>query len=243
MLFILAIASISFYEFVKMTENKGTKPNIYFGLPAVLFMIVNVYYRAVDYEIVILLIVSITLVIELFRNKDSAINNTGSTLIGIFYIGLFSSSIIGIRELYSFSYALYPHGGFIIISILVSIWLCDSAAFFLGTAFGKHKLFPRVSPSKSWEGAVAGFVFSILGMAAGKALVIDFLNWDDVIIIGIIIGLFGQIGDLVESLFKRDCGVKDSSSLIPGHGGIFDRFDSFIFSAPLVYLYLYYIAM
>ncbi len=99
-------------------------------------------------------------------------------------------------------------------------------------------MFPRVSPKKSWEGAVAGFLFSVLFMIAARALIIDFLPLSDAIMIGLISGIFGQAGDLIESLLKRDAGVKDSSSIIPGHGGIFDRFDSLLFTAPLVYLYL-----
>jgi phosphatidate cytidylyltransferase len=110
----------------------------------------------------------------------------------------------------------------------------------LGTAFGKHKLFPRVSPKKSWEGAISGFVFAILTMIAARAIILDFFSLWDVIIIGIIVGTIGQMGDLVESLMKRDAGVKDSSSIIPGHGGIFDRFDSLLLSAPFIYLYLFY---
>jgi phosphatidate cytidylyltransferase len=97
---------------------------------------------------------------------------------------------------------------------------------------------PRVSPNKSWEGAVAGFVFAVSGMIAARELVLDFLTMRDAVAIGFIVGLFGQIGDLIESLLKRDTHVKDSSSIIPGHGGILDRFDSLLFTAPIVYLYL-----
>ncbi|MFZ1281640.1 MAG: phosphatidate cytidylyltransferase, partial [Ignavibacteriaceae bacterium] len=132
-------------------------------------------------------------------------------------------------------------GGYLIISIFASIWICDSAAFFGGTALGKHKLFHRVSPKKSWEGAIFGFVFAILAMILAKNLVLDFLSLKDAIAIGLITGTIGQIGDLAESLLKRDAGVKDSSNLIPGHGGIFDRFDSLLFSAPVIYLYLTYL--
>lgn len=182
------------------------------------------------------------LIIELFRNYGSAILNISTTLLGIFYFGLFGSTLVGIREFYPNIDGLYNNGGYLIISIFASIWICDSAAFFGGTALGKHKLFPRVSPKKSWEGAVFGFVFAILAMILAKYLVLDFLLLKDSIAIGFITGTFGQIGDLAESLLKRDAGVKDSSGLIPGHGGIFDRFDSLLFSAPLIYLYLIYLA-
>jgi phosphatidate cytidylyltransferase len=122
--------------------------------------------------------------------------------------------------------------------VFATIWICDSAAYYIGTAFGKHKLFPRVSPKKSWEGAIAGFVFAILAMVISKNIIIDFLSWNSVIGIGMIVGILGQVGDLIESLFKRDSGVKDSSNLIPGHGGIFDRFDSLIFSSPFILILL-----
>jgi phosphatidate cytidylyltransferase len=158
--------------------------------------------------------------------------------LGILYIGLFSGALISIREFFIQPEENYLQGGFLIICIFATIWICDSVAYYVGTAFGKHKLFPRVSPKKSWEGAIAGFGFSILTMIASKLIVLDFLSWNSTIGIGIIIGVFGQIGDLIESLFKRDSGVKDSSSLVPGHGGIFDRFDSLIFSAPLILILL-----
>ena len=187
-----------------------------------------------------LLTVIILTLTELFRNKGSVIYNAGSTLLGIFYIGLFSSSLIGIREFYPRIENMYNRGGFVIIAMFISIWICDSAAFFGGTALGKHKLFPRVSPNKSWEGAIFGFIFAILAMILSKIFILDFLNWMTVIAIGIIIGTVGQIGDLVESLIKRDAGVKDSSKLIPGHGGIFDRFDSVLYAAPVVLLFLRY---
>ena len=122
---------------------------------------------------------------ELFRNYDSAILNLGATLLGIFYFGLFGSALIGIREFYPESNGLYINGGYLIISIFATIWICDSAAFFGGTALGKHRLFLRVSPKKSWEGAIFGFVFAILTMISAKYLVLDFLSLKDVIIIGL----------------------------------------------------------
>ena len=158
----------------------------------------------------------------------------------MFSIGLFSSALLGLREFYPHVDGLYVRGGYLIIPILASIWLGDSAAYYGGTAFGKHKLFPRVSPNKSWEGAVFGFLFSLGAMIFAKLVVLDFLAWNNVIVLGIIIGIVGQLGDLIESLLKRDAGVKDSSAIIPGHGGVFDRFDSLLFVAPAVWFYLRY---
>jgi len=240
--FIILIAGLSFYEFAVMSKSKGANLNVNIGLLAVVVLIINQYIFLISSFGLLTIFLLIILIIELFRNNGSAIQNLGSTLLGVLYFGVFGGSLIAIREIYPRIDDLYNQGGFLIISIFATIWICDSAAFFGGTAFGKHKLFLRVSPKKSWEGAIFGFVFAILAMILAKNLVLDFLSLTDALIIGIIIGTFGQIGDLVESLIKRDAGVKDSSNLIPGHGGIFDRFDSLLFSAPFIYLYLIYFA-
>ncbi|MBK7629315.1 MAG: phosphatidate cytidylyltransferase [Ignavibacteriales bacterium] len=240
--FVLIIAGISFYEFSVLAKQKGANVNVNLGLLAIIFLVINQYrFLFSQYNFLIAFFI-VLLIFELFRNNGSAIQNIGSTLLGVFYLGLFGTTLIGIREFYPNINGLYEHGGYLIISIFVTIWICDSAAFFGGTALGKHKLFPRVSPKKSWEGAIFGFVFAILAMILAKNLVLDFLSLKNAIVIGFIIGTFGQIGDLAESLLKRDAGVKDSSHLIPGHGGIFDRFDSLLFSSPIIYLYLTYLA-
>ncbi len=234
---ILAIGLVSFYEFSVMTKNKNGFVQLIPGFIAVITLITNFYKQYIPFEVIVIVIPVVLLLIELFRNRNSAIANLGATLLGIFYIGLCAATIVGIREFFK---SEYINGGYLIISILITIWVCDSAAFFVGTAIGRHKLYPRVSPKKSWEGAVAGFIFSIVSMIVLQYLLLKFLALTDIIIIGLIIGTVGQLGDLVESLLKRDAGVKDSSSIIPGHGGIFDRFDSFLFSSPVIYLYLLY---
>ncbi len=240
LLFTLFIGLAGYYEFDGMLKKKGGNINLPVGYLSVTALILNQYFNFIQFEFLLIAIVLALLVYELFRNNGSAAANLGGSLLGIFYIGLFSSAIIGIRELYVDSVYPYSSGGLLIISVFASIWLCDSAAFFIGSAIGKYKLFPRVSPNKSWEGAIAGFIFAIAAVVAARFIAIDFITVEDAIIIGIIVGVFGQMGDLVESLIKRDAGVKDSSALIPGHGGILDRFDSFLFSAPFIYLFMKY---
>ncbi len=235
-LFTLLIAAIAFYEFSILAKNKGANVNIWLGILSIVLLLINQYNFFVSFLSIILLIVFLLSLVELFRNKDSAIINLGTTLLGIFYIGLFSTALLGIREFYQD--ALYNRGGYIIIAMLATIWVCDSAAYYGGTALGKHKLFKRVSPNKSWEGAIFGFIFAITTMILAKIIILNFLSWNTIIAIGFIVGIFGQVGDLIESLIKRDAGVKDSSAIIPGHGGIFDRFDSLLYTAPLIFLYL-----
>jgi len=238
--FVVIISLISFYEFSLLVKNKGANVNLFLGGLIILILLLNQFMNFVDLFAIILLSSLSLLTVELFRNKGSAIFNLGSTFLGIYYIGVFSAALILLREFYSNDFYAENLGAYFIISILASIWIGDSAAYYGGINFGRHKLFPRVSPKKSWEGAIFGFIFSVGTMILAKVLVLNSLSWMNVIIIGIIIGTIGQIGDLVESLIKRDSGVKDSSSLIPGHGGFFDRFDSLLFSAPAIWIYLKY---
>ena len=205
------------------------------------------------------------LLIELFRNKGSVFLNAGFTIFGVSYIGICLGTLLGIRELFGMEFPLplaihyfktatplsddvvrsttYAWGGLTIIGIFASVWMCDTAAYFGGISMGTHKLFPRVSPGKTWEGAVWGFFGAVATMILFAKYFLPYLQLHQAIIIGIIIGVFGQIGDLVESLFKRDAGVKDSSSILPGHGGIFDRFDSLIFVSPILYLYIDFVVL
>jgi phosphatidate cytidylyltransferase len=214
---------------------------------------------------VLFLFLILTLLIELFRNKGSLFVNAGYTILGVLYVGLFLGALIGIRELFGneFPYWLvrkhidggggfsdasthaltYTWGGLTVISIFASIWICDTAAYFGGLATGKHKLFERVSPHKTWEGAVWGFVGAVLTMVAAQKLYLPYLKFHQAIVMGLIVGVCGQLGDLIESLFKRDAGVKDSSNIIPGHGGVLDRFDSLIFVSPILYLYIDFVVL
>jgi phosphatidate cytidylyltransferase len=238
--FVLAIALISFYEYSMLVKAKGARVNTWMGFLGIIFLLVNRLSYVFDtFSFFVILILLLSL-IELFRHNGSVIFNIGSTLFGILYLGLFAGSLLGIREFYPQIGDLYTRGGFLIISMFIGIWVCDSAAFFGGSSMGKHKLFPRVSPNKSWEGAVFGFLFAVISLILLKPVILNFLSWTDILVMGIIIGTVGQIGDLVESLIKRDAGVKDSSNLIPGHGGIFDRFDSVLFTAPVILLYMKY---
>jgi phosphatidate cytidylyltransferase len=285
LLLVLGIALLALHEFFVMAKAKGADPQVMVGMIAVVFLHLSFFHEKIQnvllpmfigsggismltklqlFLTILLLSFVLVFIVELFRNAGSIFLNAGYTLFGIVYIGIFLSSLVGIRELFGaeFPYSLavlhigdvsplddaiyhatYSWGGLTIISILASIWMCDTAAYFGGLSMGKHKLFPRVSPNKSWEGAVWGFFAAIATMMVAQKYFLPYLQFHQAIVIGIIIGLFGQIGDLVESLLKRDAGVKDSSSLIPGHGGVLDRFDSLIFVSPILYLYIDFVIL
>lgn len=233
------VTSISLFEFYSMTRKKGIEPNYQAGiLFGILFfwLIPPLHLTGFAYTIFtsIVLLVPIVLAWELWRNKPRAIENVAVTVFGAMYIGLSMGSFVQLRSYHAGT----QDGIALIFSLLISIWVCDSAAFFVGKAIGKHKLFPRVSPKKSWEGAIAGFIASagIFFVLSQKFL--PAIPSIHAVILGIIIGIVGQIGDLAESLLKRDAEIKDSSNIIPGHGGVLDRFDSILFAAPSVYIYL-----
>lgn len=238
-LFVLLITTAAFTEMHLMFGQKGINSNIGAGFLITILFPLNQYLFQMDMLPLLMAGVVILLVWELFRNNGSAINNTGATLLASIYAGIAASALIGIREHYFGSD--YSNGGFVIIAMFVSIWVCDSAAYYFGSAFGKHRLYERVSPKKSWEGAIAGFLFSVIAMILIKVFWLNFLSYQTAAVIGLVSGTIGQIGDLVESLIKRDAGVKDSSGLVPGHGGVFDRFDSLFLSAPVIFVYLKYI--
>ena len=187
-----------------------------------------------------LIIPFVLLIVELFEKSDKPFQNVAGTLLGIFY------AIVPIFLLISMSRENhYEEGTFIATKftpniaagILCLTWINDTGAYLVGSKFGKTPLFPRISPKKTWEGTIGGIVFCILsGFLIHR--VFGVLSLTDWMVVGGIASVFGTLGDLIESMLKRSVGVKDSGSFLPGHGGFLDRFDSFIFEIPFVFLYL-----
>lgn len=210
--------------------------------------------------LVLLLFVLCVGLVELFRTQGSALLNAGATIAGVMLISLFFGALIGLRELFPFGFPahkffavgiagepelarIHQWGGWTVVTLFAAIWMCDTAGYFGGLTLGKHRLFERVSPKKSWEGAVFGYVAAVGTFLLCRALVIDYLSVTHAVVLGSFVGIFGQIGDLVESRFKRDAGVKDTSTILPGHGGIYDRFDSLAFLSPIIYLYIDFVVL
>ena len=158
---------------------------------------------------------------------------------GLLYLG-FTLLFIGLalRELPWSLNVPYAQGMSFALLPFFLAWTCDTAAYTVGRAWGRHRLAPGVSPGKSVEGAVAGLLASVTAGAVARVWFAPYLSWGAALALGALVGVFAQLGDLVESLLKRDAETKESSSLIPGHGGVLDRFDSLLFAAPLVYYFL-----
>ncbi|MDB5255742.1 MAG: phosphatidate cytidylyltransferase [Chitinophagaceae bacterium] len=184
-----------------------------------------------NYYYLVIAFVFLLFLIELFQTNHNPFYRIANTFLGILYIAL---------PLSLFSSTAFIHGSYdagIVMGILLLLWANDIGGYIGGVSFGKHKLFERVSPKKTWEGSTGGALFSI-GIAWVCAYFFPSILLKDWIILSLIIVVFGSIGDLVESLFKRSLAVKDSGNLIPGHGGFLDRFDGLFIASPFLIVYL-----
>jgi len=237
-LFMVTVMLLALYEYYEIAKLKDAKPVVWIGLLASLFIAYFYYYplRIVPIYIfsIIVAFIMITLFIELFSKKPNPTENFNITIGGILYIPLLVGALIGIRNFDA------AHATNFTFALFISIWICDSAAYIGGKKFGKKKIYPSASPNKTVVGSVAGLIFAFITYIVMDK--IGFIKFDlditQITILSVISGIFGQTGDFVESLFKRDAGVKDSGTLLLGHGGVLDRFDSLIIASPLVYIFL-----
>ena len=184
---------------------------------------------------------------ELYTKAENSINNWAYTMLGQMYIAL-PFSTINVLAFNNTPDNQIAFNFMLPLSVFVFLWTNDSGAYCFGSMLGKHKLFPRVSPGKSWEGSIGGFItvmaaaviISYACDAYGVQVGLNIIQW---LGLGLTVAVFGTWGDLVESLFKRTLGIKDSGKILPGHGGMLDRFDSSLMAMPAAVVYLYSIAM
>lgn len=231
-------------EFIRIANNDKNKPNIGLTVANVVIIVVGSF-LIIKYQLdkslffIILVPVFFLFIYELYANKETPIRNIALSIFSLLYIVvpivLSIILVIGSSLYYqSESVGFQPT---ILMGILILIWVYDSMAYCIGVPLGKHRLFERVSPKKSWEGTIGG---AILTLIAGYFihLIFPILTKPDWIAITIVVVVFGSFGDLIESLFKRSLDMKDSGESLPGHGGMLDRLDSFIFTLPWVFIYL-----
>ena len=235
-LLITLIALFCIFEFYTITEMKQIQPQKWVGFLTTVSVAAAMYWGAPAVILFLLMFSAmVSLGIEMFTLNARPIVNAAVTSFGALYIGLFFTSLIGIRE--SALFSSYGKMGQFVILLFVGVWICDTSAYFLGTLFGKHRLHLRVSPKKSVEGAVAGFLgTTVVLVGVYLSPLMPELTLGMALLLSVIIGVFGQIGDLIESWLKRTAEIKDSSHIIPGHGGVLDRFDSMLIVAPITYL-------
>lgn len=184
-------------------------------------------------QIALVILVMAALAVEMFSGSERPIESVAALVLGMLYIG----APFALLYLIAFEDGEYqPH---LIFGLLLLTWMNDTAAYVFGSLWGKRRLFPRISPKKTWEGTLGG-VISTLVFSIPLARWFPQWSMTDWFILACIVALFGSLGDLVESMIKRSYQKKDSSGLLPGHGGLLDRFDSFIFMLPFVAAYLYW---
>jgi len=241
-----AFGLISSYEFNKLVNQKGLGFYIIFILIFGYFSITEYYLNSIldsnsffndlkDTLLILSIFVSIFLVRDLFSSRDLPNFLKKKYINFTFYI---SSSFVFIYLIANFNGFYDPS---IILGCFILIWVNDSFAYIVGKNFGKQKLFYSVSPHKTIEGFLGGLFFCCISASAVSRYVNESMDTSYWLIIAIIVSIFGTLGDLIESKFKRESNVKDSGNIIPGHGGMLDRLDSVIFASPYIYLFLKFV--
>lgn len=200
-----------------------------FGMVIVAFWIMNGQEHIQTLPFLVLVITAAFFLVLSHGRLEGAHHRLGHFLFGILYVGALGVHVALIRRL--------DDGVYWIFSLLAATWFNDTAAYFAGRRFGKHRLAPRLSPGKTWEGWFGGLMGSALGVFAFWVLIPNPLSVGEALALVGIAAVFGPLGDLCESLLKRSSGVKDSGHIIPGHGGILDRIDALLFTAPLFYYF------
>ena len=240
-LLIGAFLTIAAWEYVHMFRAVQKQPSMVITVGGTILLLVTRGFFHEWAELTLTLLVLVGLTVHMFayeRGRDEAAIDFGITVGGLVYLGWVGAYLVDLRNL--------PDGGWWLMLVLPIVWAADTGAYTLGVRYGKHKLAPRLSPKKSWEGYLAGiFTGTMFGafftwayhvdtVLFGRSLLghLTISIWDGMLL-GFVLSVITTLGDLGESLFKRQGGIKDSSRLIPGHGGAFDRIDSWIWAAVI----------
>lgn len=240
----LAIVVLSLLEFYKLIKNSkyGIQPQVLQGVAFGAFLYSSVFvmiYGKVDFPLFALNILFVPIIFfsELYRKKENPFGNIAFTFLGVIYLALPFACALSLAHNYNNTYediVFYP---WIIFSSFMIVWANDSWAYLGGRWLGKHKLFERISPGKTWEGSIVG---GIVGLIFAYVMSLFFTEYSvvDWLIIGLILIVTSTLGDLTESMLKRSIGVKDSGTMLPGHGGILDRFDGMYLALPVIWFYI-----
>ncbi|MFZ1946356.1 MAG: phosphatidate cytidylyltransferase [bacterium] len=235
--FVAALAALGAYEFTGMAARAGWRPSRPAAVVGSACGVLSFHFGNGALPIhVLTCLVGVVLVERMVRSaREHYLTGVGATLIGAAYAGWLLGYFVWLRRLEP---GAAGSGAFLVYFVLVITWAYDSVAYLVGSLVGRHKLLPRVSPSKTVEGTAGGLVGAVVAGLASQATFAPFFGRVEAAILGLALGVIAQAGDLVESMMKRAMGAKDSSNMIPGHGGFLDRFDSLLFAGPAFYLYL-----
>ncbi len=238
--FVLLLVNLGMYEYTAMLKSRGYHLPDFVGYAGVSLFIAAICWapfvqQEPIYPVVITVIIALSLLVLIFFEKTDFIE---SALIfwGIIYLGGLCGCLILLRRL--------PEGMIFTYLLFAGIWLNDTLAYFIGSKWGRRRLAPSISPQKSLEGSLAGISGTVLLICLAVSTLAERIGltpWEG-LLLGLVIAVFGQLGDLVESAMKRKFEIKDAGKLIPGHGGVLDRFDSLLFAAPVVYYFVQLLA-
>ena len=240
------ISTIGSLEFVKILNHKGFYPFKSVIIFSNLLILLLVSLKANELlPLVFCVATTLAFLAVIFRGRQPYIANVATTALGFLYLGWLPAHIIMIRQLETVGIGFIKpemsNGVVYLLMFFLSVMLTDIGAFYIGKKFGKHKLCPVISPNKTVEGAIGGGISALI-----ICLVVAWftgLNFIHSVLIAILTTIFAQLGDLSESLLKRDAGVKDSGASIPGHGGFLDRTDGYIFASPIIFYYVNFIIL
>ena len=246
----LVITILGLWEFYGLISNENCHPQKLYGTFAGAFLFLTaalmylIPWTLSKEEVTMLAMIPflitvplffLTFIIEIYRNKPNPLMNIATTTLGFFYIALPFSMLLYFSQPESLHFLGMP---VILVGYFAFTWIYDTMAYLYGRQFGKHKFFERISPKKTWEGTIAGAVVTF-ALAFGLHFLVPDMPLSDWLALACMVVFFGTHGDLVESLLKRSLNIKDSGTILPGHGGILDRFDTMLISAPFVFLYFF----
>lgn len=231
---IALIASLALYEFLILGRRKGYEVPIVLCILVMLFIIAAFVLEPISVEMGVFLTLLVVPASYVFSRRplEKALGSSAIAVMATLYVGMLGGSLIRLRN--DFAAGIGPK---LVFFLLLVVWLGDAGAYYIGKQFGRHPLAPLISPKKTIEGGAGGIAVAIL-----TAIIIHFTFFPafplvHAVVAGIVLSVAGAIGDLAESMWKRSAAVKDSGTLIPGHGGFLDRFDSIFFTAPILYVY------
>lgn len=234
--FVVLLGIAAQWEFYQLIKNDGEDPLIKWGmLIGTLLIITSFFILRGDLSsklyLLFFMLFGIVFISELYRKSSNPFENIAFTIIGVFYVAV----PLSLLHFSAFSQGKFSNQ--IVSGMFFILWASDSGAYFAGKAFGKHKLFERISPKKTWEGLFGGLILACILAYILGIYYTNLATWKW-LIMAIIIATTGTFGDLVESMLKRSLQIKDSGNIIPGHGGILDRFDGLLLSSPFVVCFL-----
>ncbi|MFD0766507.1 phosphatidate cytidylyltransferase [Mucilaginibacter lutimaris] len=248
--FYLLLSCFGLYEFYSLIKKDTASPNIIAGIISAVLLYsgiallnyagafaapaFNIHSAAYILLFLFVFGISLVFIMELFKISVAPFANIAFTIMGLVFV------VVPFTFFHALAYINKDFSPHIPLGFLLMLWANDTGAYLVGMSMGRTKLFERHSPKKTWEGFIGGVVISA-GVGYIISLYFPELDWKQWVSVGILISCFGTLGDLVESMFKRSINIKDSGTILPGHGGLLDRFDGLLMAAPIVYTYLYFV--